>query len=82
MSNFAPIEPLVDVHVAFRGRFRNGPPRAYTKGCDLEAHAFAENKGKFDAPHYRRLGRLHREFPGRLRNLKVWVPMPPAGFGS
>src|SRR5690242_11462791 len=24
-------------------------PSAYTKGCDLEAHTFAENKEKFDA---------------------------------
>ena len=24
-------------------------PSAYTKGCDLEAHTFAEEKGKFDA---------------------------------
>jgi len=24
-------------------------PSAYTKGCDLEAHTFAENKDKFDA---------------------------------
>jgi peroxiredoxin Q/BCP len=24
-------------------------PAAYTKGCDLEAHTFAENKEKFDA---------------------------------
>jgi peroxiredoxin len=24
-------------------------PSAYTKGCDLEAHTFAENKAKFDA---------------------------------
>lgn len=24
-------------------------PSAYTKGCDLEAHTFAEAKGKFDA---------------------------------
>src|SRR5215471_3475824 len=26
-------------------------PSAYTKGCDLEAHTFAENKEKFDAAH-------------------------------
>src|SRR5580693_9891245 len=24
-------------------------PSAFTKGCDLEAHTFAENKDKFDA---------------------------------
>src|SRR5579862_365694 len=24
-------------------------PSAYTKGCDLEAHTFAENKDKFDS---------------------------------
>jgi len=24
-------------------------PSAYTKGCDLEAHTFAEKKDKFDA---------------------------------
>src|SRR5271168_1519649 len=24
-------------------------PSAYTKGCDIEAHTFAENKDKFDA---------------------------------
>src|SRR5262252_7093968 len=24
-------------------------PSAYTRGCDLEAHTFAENKDKFDA---------------------------------
>src|SRR5271163_1432647 len=26
-------------------------PAAYTKGCNLEAHTFAENKDKFDAVH-------------------------------
>ena len=37
------------------GALKKGPvvvyfyPSAYTKGCDLEAHTFAEQKDKFDA---------------------------------
>ncbi|MBZ5578494.1 MAG: peroxiredoxin [Acidobacteriia bacterium] len=40
---------------SLRDALKKGPavvyfyPSAYTKGCDLEAHTFAENKEKFDA---------------------------------
>jgi peroxiredoxin Q/BCP len=39
----------------WRSALQKGPvvvyfyPSAYTKGCDLEAHTFAESKDKFDA---------------------------------
>src|ERR1700683_1466512 len=40
---------------SLEGALKKGPvvvyfyPSAYTKGCDLEAHTFAEQKDKFDA---------------------------------
>ncbi len=44
-----------EFNFSLRDALKNGPavvyfyPSAYTKGCDLEAHTFAENKEKFDA---------------------------------
>jgi len=44
-----------EFHFSLENALKKGPavvyfyPSAYTKGCDLEAHTFAENKEKFDA---------------------------------
>jgi len=44
-----------EFHFSLKDALKKGPavvyfyPSAYTKGCDLEAHTFAENKEKFDA---------------------------------
>jgi len=44
-----------EFNFALEDALKKGPavvyfyPSAYTKGCDLEAHTFAENKEKFDA---------------------------------
>lgn len=44
-----------EFNFSLKDALRKGPvvvyfyPSAYTKGCDLEAHTFAENKEKFDA---------------------------------
>lgn len=44
-----------EFHFSLQDALKKGPavvyfyPSAYTKGCDLEAHTFAENKEKFDA---------------------------------
>jgi peroxiredoxin Q/BCP len=44
-----------EFHFSLKNALKKGPavvyfyPSAYTKGCDLEAHTFAENKEKFDA---------------------------------
>ena len=55
--NFATKASLAGKEFAFslQDALKKGPavvyfyPSAYTKGCDLEAHTFAENKEKFDA---------------------------------
>src|SRR5579883_1571684 len=44
-----------EFHFSLQNALKKGPvvvyffPSAYTKGCDLEAHTFAEQKDKFDA---------------------------------
>lgn len=44
-----------ELNFSLQDALKKGPavvyfyPSAYTKGCDLEAHTFAENKEKFDA---------------------------------
>jgi peroxiredoxin Q/BCP len=44
-----------EFHFSLRDALKKGPvvvyfyPSAYTKGCDLEAHTFAQDKEKFDA---------------------------------
>src|ERR1017187_8771776 len=44
-----------EFNFSLEGALKKGPvvvyfyPSAYTKGCDLEAHTFAEEKDKFDA---------------------------------
>jgi len=44
-----------EFHFSLADALKKGPavvyfyPSAYTQGCDLEAHTFAENKDKFDA---------------------------------
>src|SRR6202030_2895307 len=44
-----------EFNFSLEGALKKGPvvvyfyPSAYTKGCDLEAHTFAEQKDKFDA---------------------------------
>jgi len=44
-----------EFHFSLRDALKKGPvvvyfyPSAYTRGCDLEAHTFAEQKEKFDA---------------------------------
>ncbi len=44
-----------EFHFSLRDALKKGPvvvyfyPSAYTRGCDLEAHTFAEQKDKFDA---------------------------------
>lgn len=44
-----------EFHFSLSQALRKGPvvlyfyPSAFTKGCDLEAHTFAQNRGKFDA---------------------------------
>jgi len=44
-----------EFNFSLRGALKKGPavvyfyPSAYTKGCDLEAHTFAQEKDKFDA---------------------------------
>jgi thioredoxin-dependent peroxiredoxin len=44
-----------EFHFSLEDALQKGPvvvyfyPSAFTKGCDLEAHTFAEQKGKFDA---------------------------------
>lgn len=55
--NFSTKASLAGKEFAFslQDALKKGPavvyfyPSAYTKGCDLEAHTFAENKEKFDA---------------------------------
>ena len=46
-----------EFHFSLQAALKKGPvvvyfyPSAYTKGCDLEAHTFAENKDQFTAAH-------------------------------
>src|ERR1700689_4333919 len=46
-----------EFHFSLQDALKKGPvvvyfyPSAFTKGCDIEAHTFAENADKFDAAH-------------------------------